>query len=202
VAFVLGGLAALLALSLPFALRDWGAFLSPYTTQGARPLIGESIWFLPALLLEPGLLTDLAAPWSGVSSALITPQLTLLGQLGALIALGLIALLRPPDLRRALALAALAPALFLLLNRVFSPQYLLPISASLLIAGAAVLRTPRQMLALVGALALMQAANLMVWPYTQSSWVLQSALLFGVALPLAAWLAFHAAGWTAVVKFR
>lgn len=189
----MGGLVlAILAVSLPFALRDWQAFLTPYTVQGARPLIGESFWFLPALLFEPQLLQTLAAPWSGSESRIITPTLTLLVQLLALLALGLAAMLRPIEPRRILALAALATATFLLLNRVYSPQYALPIAASLLIAGAAVLQTRRDVLVLTAALAVMQAANLMVWPYTRSFWLIPSAIQFAAGLGAAIWLAIRA----------
>jgi hypothetical protein len=180
--FVLGLTCAILLASLPFALRDWQAFLSPYTAQGARPLIGESIWFLPALAFEPTLLAKLASPWSGTESRLITPAITLLVQTMALLLLGLAALLLAPQQQRTLALAALAPAVFLLLNRVYSPQYALPISACLLAAGAAVLHERRSQLLLIGAITLMQAANLMVWPFTRSYWLIPSALQFAAGL--------------------
>jgi hypothetical protein len=188
-----GGLVAAIALaSLPFALRDPGAFLAPYTLQGGRPLIGESLWFLPALLAEPGLLAGLTHPWSNVESSAIAPGLTVAAQGLALAALALPLLLLPPERRRTLALAALAPGAFLLLNRIFSPQYVLLITVSALAAGAATLRR-REALVLVGLLAAMQAANLLVWPYTSRYWLAASAVLFGVGLPLLAWLAARAA---------
>jgi hypothetical protein len=192
-AFLISLLAAILAVSLPFALRSWQGFLTPYTVQGARPLIGESIWFLPALLLEPELLVRLAAPWSGVESAWVSPALTLSVQLLALAALGLIQLLRPIDQRRTLALAALAPAAFLLLNRVFSPQYALPISASLLAAGSLLCSSRGATRALILLLALMQAANQLVWPHTRSYWPAASAVMFAAAVGASIWLALRAA---------
>jgi len=192
VSFLFGLILAILATSLPFALRDWQAFLTPYTVQGSRPLIGESIWFLLAILFEPGLFSKLSAPWSGTESSVITPTITLAGQAFALVALGLAAMLRPIDQRRTLALAALAPATFLLLNRVYSPQYALPIAASLLIAGAAVLHSHRDLLILVIAITIMQAANLLIWPYTRSYWLIPSAVQFAAGIGAIIWLAIRA----------
>ena len=190
--FAAGGLLAIAAASLPFALRDGMAFLAPYVVQGGRPLIGESLWFLPAALLEPGLVAELTSPWSNVERSPITPALTVAAQALALAALALPLLVRPPDPRRALALAALAPAAFLLLNRIFSPQYVLVITAAALAAGAAVLRG-REPLALVALLALAQAANLLVWPYTSGAWLAASAALFAATLAALTWLAVCAA---------
>jgi hypothetical protein len=195
IAFILAGAGAILALSLPFALRDLAGFLTPYTVQGARPLIGESVWFLPALLIEPSLLASLTAPWSGADSAAITPTLTLSVQAAALLGLWVVQIIRQRTqaqslsaLNHTLALAALAPAIFLMLNRVFSPQYLLPISASLLVAGAAMLTTRRQIIGLAAGIAAMQAANLLVWPYYTSFWLIASVVLFTLGIGLTLWL--------------
>jgi hypothetical protein len=190
--FALGGVLAIGAASLPFALRDQGAFLAPYTFQGGRPIIGESVWFLPAVLMDPGLLAELPSPWSGVQSPPFPPALTLLGQALVLIALALPSLLRPDDARRALVAAALVPAAFLLLNRVFSPQYVLIITAAALAAGAAVLRG-REPLALIALLVVAQAGNLLVWPFTARLWLLPSAALFASAIAALAWLALRSA---------
>jgi hypothetical protein len=184
------GLGAAVALaSLPFALRDPDAFLTPYRLQGGRPLTGESVWFPLALLLRPGLLDTLQAPWSGVRGAPLGNGLLLGVQALALAGLALAQVLPAPDRRRTLALAALAPALFLLLNRVFSPQYLLIISACALAAGAALGGTPRQTLRLLAPLALMQAANQLVWPNTIGAWLACSVAVFVCGLGLLAGLA-------------
>ena len=155
---------------------------------------------MPALLFEPSLLSSLTAPWSGTESTVITPTLTLAVQAGALVGLWVIQIVRhransksisrpDPALSHTLALAALAPAIFLMLNRVFSPQYLLPISASLLVAGAAMLTTRRQVIVLVAGLSIMQAANLLIWPYYTSYWLIASGALFSLGIGLTLWLA-------------
>jgi hypothetical protein len=190
--FSLAVLAAIAVASLPFALRDPAAFLAPYTMQGGRPLIGESVWFLPAVLLEPRLLGELIHPWSNVKDAPIAPAFTVAVQAMVLAALLLPVLLRPPERQRTLALAVLAPAAFLLLNRVFSPQYVLIITACALAAGAAVLRE-RDAPRLIALLTIAQTANLLVWPHTARGWLVASAVLFAAALGMLAWLAIRAA---------
>jgi hypothetical protein len=136
-------LLAIALCSLPFALTDMHTFLLPYQIQGGRDMTGESFWALVALLLDPSLIDAIEAPWGILRRGSLPVPLMLGGQVAALGALGGIALLRPPALWRTLALAALAPALFLLLNRIFSPQYLLPISAGLLAAVAGTLLNTR-----------------------------------------------------------
>jgi hypothetical protein len=190
--FIAGFVIAVAAVSLPFAVRDSANFLAPYTLQGNRPIIGESIWFPFAVLIEPELLEDLPAPWSGVDDAPIPNALTIGVQLLALGALGLAHLILPPNKQRALAFAALAPAIFLLLNRVFSPQYMLLLTAYLLAAAIALGITTRQTIILISLLTTMQIANLLIWPNTSSIWLAASVLLFTIGCGLVVWLALSA----------
>ena len=82
---------------------------------------------------------------------------------------------------RGLAIAALAPALFLLTNRVFSPQFMLVVAAAILFACALVARHRAEQL-LVGMLVMGAAfANAFVYPYADSllglSWTPASGLV-------------------------
>jgi hypothetical protein len=184
--FAIGLALAVAAASLPFALRDGGAFLAPYRVQGARPMIAESIWFPLATLLKPALLAAPAAPWSGVRGAPFGGGLMVGVQLAVLAGLGLAQALLPPDRRRTIGLAALAPVAFLLLNRVFSPQYVLIITAGALAAAAAL--APRQPVLLLALLVGMQVTNLLVWPNTMPYWPAASGIMFGCALAALGWL--------------
>jgi hypothetical protein len=185
---VIGGVACA---SLPFALQDFNTFVSPYLVQGSRPMIGESIWFLVALLFEPALLDSIGSPWSGVESAIISTTMMVAVQLLVLIILAGIQILRPQATARTLALAALAPVSFLLLNRVFSPQYLTIITIGMLIAGGSLPQRGR--LLLIALLALMQTANLLIWPHTQGFWPIASLILFATGVGMGGWLAVRVA---------
>ena len=189
--FLSGLVASIAVVSLPFILRDISNFLMPYTIQGNRGIIGESIWFPFALLLDPHLLRHLSAPWSSVVDPPFSNRLTIAVQMAGLAGLGLLQIILPADRRRTLVFAALAPALFLVLNRIFSPQYLVLITASMLSAAASIHLPGRRVEVLVTLLALMQIANLLIWPNTASFWLVASVVLFGVAIGVIAWLVVY-----------
>lgn len=187
-AFAVGGVMAVVTTSIPFALIDWNRFLAPYTLQGGRAITGESLWFLALLITMPDYWSRLPAPWGAVA----TGQ----GFLGIAVAVqgmataGLILNALRPSLPawRLIALAALTPAAFLLLNRVFSPQYMVTTTAAALVASAA-LRAPSPVVRrIILLLTIAQAANLLVWPNTVSWWPLASAVMFVAALSACGWL--------------
>ncbi len=119
----------------PLLLWQPDHVLAAYTTQGERGITNESVWFFPLSAL--GVLGETEAvfapagapPWAGVVAV-------------ALQALALVELLalawrmRAARIDTALVLAALAPVVFLLTNRIFSPQFLLIVTAGLAFAGA------------------------------------------------------------------
>jgi hypothetical protein len=182
-------LAAIALLSLPFALTNLDAFLLPYHAQGGRGMNGESVWALVAFLKDPSLLKQVAAPWGALPHEALPVSLMVGVQGVALGFAGLAALVRPPTIGRTLALAALAPTLFLTLNRVFSPQYMLPISAGLLAALAVLQPGAKVGPWLLALLALAQVSNLLVWPFgLQEGWIAASAVLFGCLLWLSGWV--------------
>lgn len=191
--FAAGGVIAAAATSIPFALVDWNRFLAPYTLQGGRAITGESLWFLALLITTPEYWSRLPAPWGAVETGRGFLEVAVAVQ-GATLAGLLLNALRPSlPAPRLIATAALTPAVFLLLNRVFSPQYMVTITAAALIASAAV-DTPshvaRRMMLL---LTIAQAANLLVWPNTVSWWPLASAVMFAAALGVLGRLIAHAA---------
>jgi hypothetical protein len=66
--FAAGGMMAVAATSIPFALIDWDRFLAPYTLQGGRAITGESVWFLAVLITAPEYWARLPAPWGSVEN--------------------------------------------------------------------------------------------------------------------------------------
>lgn len=187
-----GGVLALC--SLPFALQNRETFLMPYRLQGGRSMNGESFWFLVTLLLEPAYYQEVGAPWGALSDSILPVNLMVAVQLATLAVLGILAWLRPLTRQRTLAFAALAPALFLILNRIFSPQYVLSISVSLLLALAllppASVNMHRVLLVLlVGA----QGCNLFVWPFfTTHYWVLANSVVYSAVLGISIWVIYAA----------
>jgi Glycosyltransferase family 87 len=188
VLFAGGFLAAILAASLPFAWRDWNAFVSPYVLQSQRRMIAESVWFPIAWLFEPQRLVPMPAPWTDVRSGVISIGFMTGCQVLALAALWLAQAARGPARQRTLALAALAPATFLLLNRIFSPQYLVIITACALAAGCLTL-PKRAIRVLIVILVVVQSLNLLVWPNVVHYWLAASVIMFVMAIGMVLWLA-------------
>jgi len=184
-----GGLcAAVAATALPFALIDGERFLAPYLIQGRRAITGESVWFLAVLTTDPEYWARLPAPWGSVETG-GTMMGIAVGVQGIVLASLILSALRfPSSTWRPAALAALAPAAFLLLNRVFSPQYMVTITAALLIACAIAGQSSRHTRGIVLLLTIAQATNLLIWPNTVPWWPMLSAVMFAVALAALAWL--------------
>ena len=90
------------------------------------------------------------------------------------------------DARSAVVLAALAPAVFLLTNRIFSPQFMLVLFAAWGVAAALVVRTRREQLAVAVAMGAAALANTFVYPFAlpwyDVTWVLCSAVAFATGL--------------------
>ena len=181
-------------LTLPFLAWSPGDVLSAYSKQGGRELMGESLPYLPLRWL--GLADRVTDPWQTVtapgwvSPAAITIQLALLA-----VTLAVAAAVRR-NLRAGVAVAALAPVVFLLTNRIFSPQFLVLVLAAWCVAIALLARSAREQLFLGAAAAGASAANVFVFPYALSIdlWHASSAVLFAIALGVTGWLLIRA--WT------
>jgi hypothetical protein len=183
-------LAAIALCSLPFALVNLDTFLMPYLVQGGRGMTGESIWMLVALVRDPTVLNALDAPWGMLRRGALSVPLMTGVQLGTLALLGITALLRPRSLQRTIILAALAPAMFFIVNRIFSPQYMLSISVSLLAVLAMVMpMLSRQASSRwLGLLVIAQISNLLIWPlFVGNYWIWASLLMFIMLLVLSLW---------------
>ena len=181
-----GFAAAALLLNVPFLLWNQRNYLNAFHAQGERGITNESIWYFPVRLLglddparNPAAWAPIGAPhWADVAAVLV--QVALLAGLLVLVALA------RERLPAALALAALAPVLFLLGNKVFSVQFLVVLTAAWAFAGALVVASRREQL-VVGLLILAATfANAFVYPFhlpdDSDVWVPYSAAMFVAAL--------------------
>jgi glycosyl transferase family 87 len=159
----------------PFLAWAPGAVWSSVTRQAPRGLTPESFWYLPLHALgrasQPGQIYDAAAVSARANHFVVAVQVLTIAALAAFV------IRRRPSLSGAVAAAATAPVLFLLLNKVFSAQYILVIMAAGFMAAVLVGRSlPVGVLLLVGAV-----GNLFVYPLTVQ-WRPASAVLFACAL--------------------
>jgi hypothetical protein len=163
--------------------------LAAYERQSGRSITPESVWYL---LLRP---FDLAHVRTHISFSAGAPEwadaAASLAQ--ALLVLAVIfAAARARDAHSAIALAALAPGVFLLTNRIFSPQFVVVLFVCWALAAALLLRSPREQLAVGVAMCVASGGNAFVYPFALPSyaltWPLCSALMFGLGVAISVWL--------------
>jgi hypothetical protein len=150
-----------------------------YTTHLTRPIMGESLPYIPAYFLDPGArLPPGIAPWNDLdSSPLSNSTATAL----SLAAVGLVLILsaaRRAQPAATITFAGLSVAAFILANRVFSPQYILVLIAAYALGFIAL--SPGHpgaawadllLLALTG-------VNYLIWPVWSGNWFALSVAFF------------------------
>ncbi len=186
--------AVFVLLHLPFLL--WSPSEATYTYRyfSGQGLTGESLWYL---LLSPLGLATVAERefWLPADVPGWADPAAVMIQALILVALAAAAVRARGSLRAGIAIAAMAPVLFLLTNRVFSPQYLVPVLAAWAIAGALLLESRKDQLVLGIAAMAATTANAFVYPYTLHAlglWKIASALLFAIGLATSAWIVMRA----------
>jgi hypothetical protein len=181
------------AVHVPLLLWRPDEVAAAYERQSGRSITPESVWYL---LLRP---FDLARVRTHISFSAGAPEwadaaATVL-QIGLLVGLVVVAA-RVRHRLPVVVLAALAPAVFLLTNRIFSPQFVVVAFVAWAIAAALVVRDRREQLLVAAAMLVASVGNMFVYPYAlpfyDVTWVLGSLTLFAAGLALTAWLALRA----------
>jgi hypothetical protein len=176
----------LLVVHLPFLMWAPEEVVHAYTEQGGRGITGESLPYIPLRVL--GLAHVEGEFWDGAvvpgwadAAAVVAQGVLLLGMLAVVVRFA-------RTLRVAVAFAALMPVVFLIPNRIFSPQFLVLLLASWAVAGSLLARSPFDELvfgAIAGAATL---ANALVYPTQSQDWFELSAVLFLLSLAASAWV--------------
>ncbi len=177
---------AALALLLPFWLIDPERFTFTYTFHARRTMIGQSFLFIWAYLVEPTLRHAGVVPWNPAEPPVFDNWLATVIQ-GLFLAVVFVTFaLRPPRREREVVFASLMAITFILLNRIFSPQYILIMAGAYLVALIVAVRSRMGLALGLSALAVLTLANFSVWPMFASFWFAASILLFTLAWTL--WL--------------
>ncbi len=186
--------ATVLLVYVPFVAWSPDGVWAAYDRQGGRSITAESIWFLPlqaaGLARVRGHISFVAgAPHWADTTATVIQVLLVVATIGA-------AALARASLRGGIAIAAMAPVVFLVTNRIFSPQYLVVMLAAWAVAGALVLRTRRELLAFGIVLMAATFANAFVYPFAlphySVTWRVCSAILFVLSLAATGWISWRA----------
>jgi len=185
-----GFVIAFVLLTLPYLVWDAHDVWAAYTIQGGRTITGESVWYLPLhwlgqAELGQGFTLDAVVPgWADPVATVV--------QLFAVAGVLALAWLARGRLAAGIALAALAPAAFLVTNRIFSSQFLVVLLVAWAVAVALLARSAREQLALGAAAAAASLLNAFVYPFVlpgpSGVWEPSSALMFAVSISLTAWL--------------
>jgi Glycosyltransferase family 87 len=186
--------AVFVLLHAPFLVWSWNEATFAYRYFSGQGLTGESLWYL--LLAPLGLATvterefwlPAEVPAWGDPTAIVIQALVLAAVAGA-------AVRARASLHAGVAIATMAPVLFLLTNRVFSPQYLVPMLAAWAVAGALLIESRREQLAFGGAAMAVTTANAFVYPNTLFAfglWMVASTLLFATGLAMCVWIVLRA----------
>jgi hypothetical protein len=184
-----GATIAFLAVNLPFLVWSPHQVLDAYSIQGPRGITGESLAYLPLNALG---LAQVGRPWEAAAvpgwanaASVVVQGVALIGTLAAVVAVR-------GNSRAALSIAALSPAVFLIFNRVFSPQFLIMLIAAWFVAGSLLARTRTDQLMLGGLVLCSSLANALVYPTLPRPWPYFSALLFAFALAASGWVFMRA----------
>lgn len=150
------------------------AIVEAYRFHAVRIMTAESLPFLP--LHAFGFAEAPLRPWRGVDT--LDPGVMWVETLFIAVALLLPvagAVLRP---RQALAWAWLAPLVFVLGNRIYSPQFAITFAVLWALALGHVPATVRARVGAVGLVGVVATAGWGVWPVVSPSWVALSWVLF------------------------
>jgi Glycosyltransferase family 87 len=179
---------------IPFLIWSPSEALYSYRYFSGQGLTGESLWYL---LLAPFGSADVSLHefWLPADVPGWANPATVIVQLLVLAALGFCAWRAGANLRASVAIAAVTPTVFLLVNRVFSPQYLVLMLVAWAIGGALLVESRREQLTLGLAIMASTTANALVYPYTvfqAGLWRFASAMLFVIGLAISFWLCWRA----------
>jgi hypothetical protein len=190
-----GFVVAFATLTLPYLAWEADDVLAAYEIQGGRTITGESLPYLPLHWLGQAELGE-DFTHAAVVPGWVDPTATVLQLLLVLGVLAIAWLVRG-RLVAGVAVAAIAPAAFLLTNRIFSAQFLVVLLVTWVVAIALLARSRREQLLLGSAAASASFLNAFVYPFVlpgpSGIWEPASALMFAVALPLTGWLLLTAA---------
>jgi hypothetical protein len=176
---------------LPFLLVWQGEVLNAYERQVGRGLTPESIFYIPLRAL--GLADFPGQIWhEAIVPAWADPAATAV-QVLAILALAFAAL-RVKGHVAAVAVAAMGPVVFLLTNRVFSPQFFVLFVAAWALCGSLLARSAIDELGLGLVMFGGTLANLLVYPVIVTHWGVFSALLFLLSFTATGWVLIRAFG--------
>ena len=182
---------AMVAVHLPFLLWEPADALHAYVEQGGRGITGESLPYIPLHVLGRARAAErfwdpADVPAWADTAAVVAQGVLLVGAFAVVVRLA-------RTLRVAVAFAALMPIVFLVPNRIFSPQFLVTSLAAWAVAGSLLARSRVDQLLFAATALAATLANVLVYPTQSLYWFRFSALLFVCAVLASAWVVVRGA---------
>lgn len=174
---------------IPFLSADPEAFFYTYEYHSRRRLTGESFFYIPLWFLKPTCrLPASVAPWFGVSNIPFPGMIITIFQVLVFLFLFILFTLYPMQFHNTISFAGAAVVTFPLLNKIFSPQYLLWMIGAYMASFLALLETRKRNAVFVLLLGLLPLLSFLIWPRFVSYWIIVSVLFFSINLLLVFYL--------------
>jgi hypothetical protein len=164
-----------------------------YALQSSRPLMGESLLYLPAYLLEANVraASTALAPWDPVKTDLFNNTLaTWVLLIGEGLVLLCCAVTRVRE-ETTVGFAGLGVAVFIIMNRVYSPQFIIVLFVAYTLGFISLSSSDRGSLTMALTFLTLSLLNYLIWPVWSHDWLVFSAMFFALNLALVLWLGFQ-----------
>ena len=182
---------ALVVVHVPFLLWAPADVLHAYREQGGRGITGESLPYIPLHVL--GRARAAEEFWDPAEVPAWADGAAVVAQAAVLLVAFALVVWFAQSLRVAVAFAALMPLVFLVSNRIFSPQFLVLFLAAWAVAGSLLARSRLDQLLFASTALAATLANVLVYPTQSPYWFRYSALLFLLAVAASTWVVVRGA---------
>ncbi|MFX1519803.1 MAG: hypothetical protein ACFFCD_07775 [Promethearchaeota archaeon] len=165
---------------LPFFILSPEIFFYVFRYHGSRPLTGESFFYIFYYFLEPThRISPGIVPWVHVEGSIyFTRNKLLLYLLSILSLVFLLFIYRPAALHTTISFGGISIILIAILNRFFSPQYIIWFIIAYIISYLAIPRQEKKFSFFFFLLGVLTFLNYLIWPLTVTYWFVISVLFF------------------------
>lgn len=165
---------------LPFFIFSPEIFFYVFRYHGSRPLTGESFFYIFYYFLEPSnRIPPGIVPWVNVTGSIyFTRTRTTVYLLSIYFLTFLLFIYRPASLNNTISFGGISVILIAILNRFFSPQYIIWITIAYMVSYLALPHHEKSFSLFFFLLGVLSFLNYIIWPLTVSYWFIISVLFF------------------------
>ncbi len=163
-----------------------------FTYHGSRPLTGESFFYIFYYFLEPShRISPGIVPWVNVAGSIYFTRTKSTAYLLSIFSLiFLLFIYRPADLNRTISFGGISIILIAVVNRFFSPQYIIWFIVAYMVSYLALPHHEKKFFLFFFLLGILPFLNYIIWPLTVTYWFIISILFFLVCWILIFYILF------------